>query len=338
MASTIGDNSTLVSLEERMKAFNLRGQWQVDANRPQRIRKGPQNQVFVEPSSSGAAHAWPWQQMGGFLDGALKAMAESYTARRSLIMANPGLPRGTTHTMFASMQIIAPGEMAWAHRHTANAFRFIIEGGADVYTVVDGAKLIMEPYDLILTPGWMWHDHHNKSGKPAIWLDGLDVPFALMVNQNFYEELGEAVQEQRTDADPTLFRYPWAATKPKLEAKAAHGTIDACEGAVVDYANPSGGPTFATMNCRVHLLPPGFEGVAHRHTSSIIFFGIEGEGTATVEDKELPWGRHDTVAVPNWSWLKLKNRSRTEPAIVFSMTDAPIVKTFGFYREEIAKA
>jgi gentisate 1,2-dioxygenase len=338
VASTIGDNSALASLEERMKAFNLRGQWQVDANRPQRIRKGPQNQVSVEPSSSGVAHAWSWNGMKPFLDASLGALTESYTARRSLIMANPGLPRGTTHTMFASMQIIAPGEMAWAHRHTANAFRFIIQGGPDVYTVVDGAKLVMEPYDLILTPGWMWHDHHNQSGKPAIWLDGLDVPFALMINQNFYEELGEAVQDQRADADTTPFRYPWAAIRPKLEAKAAEGAIDPREGAVIDYASPAGGPTFSTIHCRMHLLPPGFEGAAHRHTSSIIFFGVEGEGAAIVEDKELPWSRHDTVVVPNWSWLRLRNRSNTEAAIVFSTTDAPIVKTFGFYREETAKA
>ena len=200
--------------------------------------------------------------------------------------------------------------------------------------MVDGAKLVMEPYDLILTPGWMWHDHHNKSARPAIWLDGLDVPFALMVNQNFYEELGEAVQDQRPDADTAPFRYPWAATRPRLEAKAAQGAIDPCEGAIIEYSSPSGGPTFSTLHCRAHWLPPGFEGAVHRHTSSIIFFGIEGDGAATVEGQEFAWGRHDTVVVPNWSWLKLKNRSATEPTLVFSMTDAPIVKTFGFYREE----
>lgn len=34
----------------------------------------------------------------------------------------------------------------------------------------------MEPFDLVLTPNWQWHDHGNASGAPMIWLDGLDIP------------------------------------------------------------------------------------------------------------------------------------------------------------------
>jgi 1-hydroxy-2-naphthoate dioxygenase len=340
----------LAALEERMAGYNLRGQWAMEANRPQTVRKGPQNQVFVEPSSSGVGHVWQWDKMTPFLDASLEALSDSYTARRTLIMNNPALPRGTTHTLLASMQIIGPGEMAWAHRHTISAFRFTILGGADVYTVVDGVPLTMEPYDLILTPSWMWHDHHNKSARSAIWLDGLDVPFTLALNQNFYEELGAAAQEQRpgpapspllrpagqaSDARHGPFRYPWAETRPRLEALAAEGTVHPHDGVALDYVNPiTGGSTLPTIACRIHWLPPGFEGKAHRRTASAVFFAVEGQGTAVIENKELHWGRHDTVAVPNWSWLRLSNRSRTEPAILFSMSDAPILRTFGLYREE----
>ena len=338
MASNVAENSTLKTLEERLAGYNLRGQWQIDASRPQRVRKGPQNQVFIEPSSSGIGHIWQWDKVAPFLRDSLAALTESHTARRTLIMNNPALPRmGTTHTLVASIQIIGPGEIAWAHRHTINAFRFIIEGGPDVTTVVDGVPLTMEPYDLILTPGWMWHDHHNRSAKPAIWFDGLDVPFVLAMNQNFYEEFGEASQDIRAGASSS-HRYAWRETRPRLEAIAASGAIDKREGAVFDYASPTGGPTLPTLHCRVHLLPPGFEGVAHRRTSSAVLFAVEGEGTAAVEDKTLTWGRHDTVAVPNWSWLRLTNRSKTKPAILFSMEDSPVVKTFGFYREESAPA
>jgi gentisate 1,2-dioxygenase len=66
-----------------------------------------------------------------------------------------------------------------------------------------------------------------------------------------------------------------------------------------------------------------------------VLFAVEGEGTAVVEDAALDWGRHDTVAVPNWSWLRLINRSRTAPAILFAMSDAPILKSCGLHREEI---
>lgn len=336
MASNVADNGTLKALEDRLAGYNLRGQWQLDANRPQRVRKGPQNQVFIEPSSSGVGHLWQWDKVTPFLADSLATLTESHTARRTLIMNNPGLPRmGTTHTLVASIQIIGAGEIAWAHRHSINAFRFIIDGGPDVTTVVDGVALTMEPYDLILTPGWMWHDHHNRSSKPAVWFDGLDVPFVLALNQNFYEEFGEASQDLRADApSASPFRYPWSETRPRLEAIAATGRIDPREGAVFHYAGPTGGPTMATLNCRVHLLPPGFDGLAYRRTTSAILFAVEGDGTATIEDKELTWGRHDTIAVPNWSWLRLANRSKSKPAILFSMDDSPIVKTFGFYRDE----
>jgi gentisate 1,2-dioxygenase len=340
----------LKALEERMAAYNLRGQWAMDAGRPQRVVKGLQNQVVIEPSSSGVGHVWQWDKMTPFLDASLDALTDSYTARRTLIMSNPALPRGTTHTLLASMQIIGPGEMAWAHRHTINALRFTIQGGPDVYTVVDGVPLTMEPYDLILTPGWTWHDHHNRSDRPAIWLDGLDVPFTLALNQNFYEELGEAAQEQRPGPAPSpllrpagadrerrrgSFRYPWAETRPRLAALAAEGAANPHHGAALDYVNPvDGGATLPTLACRIHWLPPGFEGKRHRRTTSSVLFAVEGEGRTVIDDKEIDWGRHDTVAVPNWSWVKLINRSRTAPAILFSMSDEPILKSFGLFREE----
>jgi gentisate 1,2-dioxygenase len=346
---TAGDTA-LKALEERMAGYHLQGQWAFGANRPQRVRRGPQNQAFIEPASAGVGHLWQWDKMVPFLDGSLAALTDSYTARRTLIMCNPALPRGTTHTLLASMQIIGAGEMAWAHRHTINALRFVIQGGPEVSTVVDGVPLAMEPYDLILTPGWMWHDHHNQSAKPAIWLDGLDVPFTLALNQNFYEELGEAAQDRRSGPAPSPllrpagteanaprgpFRYPWAETRPRLEVLAADGAVHPSDGAVLEYVNPAtGGATLPTLACRVHWLPPGFEGRRVRRTTSSVLFAVEGEGRAVIEDKELDWSRHDTVAVPNWSWLRLVNRSRTAPAILFEMSDAPILNTFGLYREE----
>ena len=52
-------------------------------------------------------------------------LEESFTARRSLLFNNPGLPTGgTTHTLLMGIQMIKPGEIAWAHRHTLAAIRF----------------------------------------------------------------------------------------------------------------------------------------------------------------------------------------------------------------------
>ena len=57
--------------------------------------------------------------------------------RRTLRLHNPGLPYGTTNTFWASIQVILPGEVATAHRHSASAFRFVMHGDG-AWTTVDG--------------------------------------------------------------------------------------------------------------------------------------------------------------------------------------------------------
>ena len=55
--------------------------------------------------------------------------------RRVLILMNPGLggEASITGSLFAGLQLILPGEVAPAHRHTQSALRFIIEGQRRLY-------------------------------------------------------------------------------------------------------------------------------------------------------------------------------------------------------------
>jgi 1-hydroxy-2-naphthoate dioxygenase len=340
-------NPLLATLEARMAALNLRGQWQADPNRPQKVSKGTGGQVQTEPLPAGVPHVWKWQEVLPLLRSACEAMPESCTARRAMVFTNPGLPRGTTQTMLATFQIVPPGEIAWAHRHTINALRFSINGGAKVFTVVDGRALVMEPYDLILTPGWSWHDHHNESHDEAIWLDGLDVPFTLALNQSFFEELGEVAQNRRGEDMASLvrpagarsqaarpYRYPWREVLRAIAAQADEPT-DPCRGQLFEYVNPqTGGPVLQTINCQIQILPPGFAGAPFRHTASTIAFVIEGEGKTVFDDRELEWGVNDSFVIPNWSRHRQINRSKSERVILFAMTDTPILTAFDFYRSE----
>jgi 1-hydroxy-2-naphthoate dioxygenase len=340
-------NPLLATLEARMAALNLRGQWQADPNRPQKVSKGAGGQVQTEPLPAGVPHVWKWQEVLPLLRSACEAMPESYTARRAMVFTNPGLPRGTTQTMLATFQIVPPGEIAWAHRHTINALRFSIKGGAKVFTVVDGRVLVMEPYDLILTPGWSWHDHHNESDDEAIWLDGLDVPFTLALNQSFFEELGEVAQNRRGEDAASLvrpagarvhaarpYRYPWREVLRAIEVQADE-PADPCRGHLLEYVNPqTGGAVLPTINCQIQILPPGFEGAPFRHTASTIAFVIEGEGRTAFDDRELEWGPNDSLVIPNWARHRQVNRSKRERAILFTMTDTPILTAFDFYRSE----
>ena len=63
-----------------------------------------------------------------------------------------------------------PNETAPAHRHTASALRFIIEGNGG-FTAVNGQRINMDRGDVILTPPWNWHDHGKDGSGPMIWLD-----------------------------------------------------------------------------------------------------------------------------------------------------------------------
>jgi gentisate 1,2-dioxygenase len=340
----------LVELEKQLAAYSLRGQWQMDANRPQNVRRGSNGAVSIDPLPAGKPHIWRWNELTPLLQASCEAMPESFTARRAMVLSNPGLPRGTTHTLLASVQVIRPGETAWAHRHTINAIRFAIQGDAKLETVVEGRALSMEPYDLILTPGGTWHDHHNGSEQDAIWLDALDVPFTLALNQNFYDELGD-VSQDRTGGDaaftPTArprgangasaarpYRYPWKIMKEAVAQRAAEEP-DPHYGCVVDYADPrTGGPVLPTLSCSIQQLPPGFRGTIRRRTSSAICLVIEGRGKLMLPDSEIDWSKHDVVAVPNWTSHSWRNASETEPATLFVIADTPILDAFGYFREE----
>ena len=138
------------------------------------------------------------------------------------------------------IQMIKPGEVAWAHRHTLAAIRFVIKGDGKMFTVVDGEKCPMEPNDLILTPQWTWHDHQNPTNESAVWVDVLDVPFLLGLNQPFYEPYPgnrvQAVREKFSDhlqqragwLRPTWenlqqqnlpLRYRWKDIEPQLRER-----------------------------------------------------------------------------------------------------------------------
>lgn len=336
----------LDAFTRELETHHIRGQWQYEPLLERSIGG---------PKPAGIPHLWDWETVHAKLLEACEVMPESYTARRNFSFINPGLEKdGTTHTLLAGIQIVKPGEIAWAHRHTIGAIRFVIEGSDKLYTVVNGEPLPMEPGDLVLTPNWNWHDHHNDSDSHGIWLDALDVPLIMGLNQPCYEPYGESTQLLRSrecdywsnrgrlvrpmwESPATRnfpFRYPWAEIGPRLEQMAdLDGT--AYDGVVLEYVNPvTGASVLPTLGCWIQRLRPGFTGQRHRHSSSAIYFVMEGEGTTQVEDQELRWGPRDVFAVPNWAWHRHVNRSSRQPAILFSVNDIPLLDVLGLYREE----
>jgi 1-hydroxy-2-naphthoate dioxygenase len=327
---THGANDTLRVFDAKLATHSMRGQWTAEPLLHASIG-GPQ--------PAGKPYLWAWPMVEKLLAEAGTALPESMEARRSLLFNNPGLPNPTaTLTMNMGIQQILPGETAWAHRHSIAALRFVVEGAPGAKTVVDGEACPMEDFDLILTPTWTWHDHHNQSQKPVTWVDVLDIPLLRMLNQVFYQPFGEIAQPEKkwdgAQGTPTSMRYPWREIEPQLKAlldqdESAH------DGVVFEYTNPAtGGSILPTLSASVQWLKPGQKTKPHRHTANAVYFVMRGEGRTVVGTETLTWKARDCFVVPNWSWHAHENLSADGEALLFSVTDAPILKALGLYREE----
>ncbi|NUZ06102.1 cupin domain-containing protein [Piscinibacter koreensis] len=278
--------------------------------------------------------------------------------RRTLRLHNPGLPYGTTNTFWASIQVILPGEVATAHRHSANAFRFVMQGDG-AWTTVDGECYPMHEGDLVLTPAGTWHDHVHKGSEPMIWLDVLDISLMRMLQATFFEGYAGSVQPVDAIPDRTLRQFGsglmrppnvdvppgsnplLAYTRQMAEAalNAAAGLVpDPFDDVVLEYRNPAdGGPAMRTLSMLLQRLRPGFEGRARRHTGSKLYYVVRGEGNTTVGEQRFDWSTGDFFTVAPWAWHAHRNAGSGE-ATLFQVNDTPVLKALGYYREETAAA
>ncbi|MGY2491873.1 gentisate 1,2-dioxygenase [Cupriavidus sp. CP313] len=310
--------------------------------------------IPAEPTPAGVAHRWAYATARPYLMESATLISAEEAERRVLLMENPGLP-GTsrvTNTMYAGLQLILPGEVAPAHRHTQSAFRFIVEGSR-AFTAVDGEKSYMEPGDLVITPAWTWHHHGHEGDAPMVWLDGLDIPIVSFFNGGFREEFeaeeapitrpaGDALARYGTGLMPVgytastlnspVFNYPYARTREALFALTRAGDPDANAGHLMRYTNPVDGgwamPTIATM---IRLLPSGFSTAPYRSTDSTVFVCVEGSGHIMVGDKRLEFAPHDIVVVPGWSRYTLHANS---DLVLFSYSDRVAQEKLGLFREQ----
>src|SRR5271165_5002005 len=182
---------------ERIGAFNLAPLWE-------RLH----GLVTAQPTTPCLPAIWHYRDVRPYLMQSGGLITAKEATRRVLILENPGLKGQTsvTHSLFAGLQLIFPGEIAPAHRHTQSALRFVLEGSG-AYTAVDGERTIMEPGDFIITPSWTWHDHGNDSDKPMVWLDGLDVPLVRLLDASFAEPGNSETQMVSRPAGDSLQRY-----------------------------------------------------------------------------------------------------------------------------------
>ena len=160
------------------------------------------------PRTPVAPALWRYAEVRGAVMEAGQLISAEEAERRVLILENPSL-RGQsciTQSLYAGLQLILPGEVAPAHRHTQSALRLVLDGEG-AYTAVDGERTTMRRGDFIITPAWTWHDHGNLGDEPVVWLDGLDIPLVRFFDAGFAEK-GDAASHtvQRPEGD-ALARY-----------------------------------------------------------------------------------------------------------------------------------
>lgn len=289
--------------------------------------------ISLEPESKAVPYLWRWRDLRPQAMRAAALVGTQQAERRVLRLSNPELSGIASNTLVANIQIVLPGEIARAHRHSAAALRLIIEGSGG-YTVVNGERVAMSPGDLVLTPNWSWHDHANDTDAPMIWLDGLDTPLVRMLEAGFYEEYPEERQVFAAGPNASPWHYPMSEMRAALERRAAADPGGTGE-IVLEYQNRlTGGPVMPTIACRMRLLRPGETTRANRRVSCTNYHVVEGSGYSVIGRTRLDWDDKDVFTVPTWTFEEHVNCG-DRPAFLFSFSDAPVMKALSLYREEI---
>ncbi len=318
-----------------------------------------------QPTPSACPHVWRWSALLGLAERAGQLVpVDRGGERRAIALANPGLgglPYATP-TLWAAIQYLAPGETAPEHRHTQNAFRFVVEGQG-VWTVVDGDPVSMQRGDLLLTPGWHFHGHQNVADSPMAWLDGLDIPFVQQTDSGFFAYGSDTLTDTSTPgrsraerlwAHPGLqpvallgerqsspiAAYRWQHTdralaeQLEIEGEGHPATMGAGH-AAVRFSNPTtGGDVMPTIRAEFHRLRAGAVSELRREVGSSVWQVFAGSGSVLVSGTEHCLERGDLFVVPSWAEYELTAGDGLD---LFRFSDAPIFEALGQYRTQAGR-
>ena len=79
--------------------------------------------ISIEPRSDAVPYLWRWRDLRPQAMRAAQLVGTQQAERRVLRLTNPELPGASaSNTLVANIQIVMPGEIARAHRHSAAAF------------------------------------------------------------------------------------------------------------------------------------------------------------------------------------------------------------------------
>ena len=83
------------------------------------------------------------------------------------------------------------------------------------------------------------------------------------------------------------------------------------------------------------MIRAGVRARAHRQTSSAVYHVVSGSGFTEIEGARHEWGEGDFFAIPPRA-AHVHGNPGSEPAIMYSLQDIPMLRPLGFYRAEAA--
>lgn len=312
------------------------------------------------PRPKAVPHVWRWRDLFPLAQASGELVPVGRGGeRRAIGLANPGLGGDAyiSPTLWCAIQYLGPKETAPEHRHSQNAFRFVVEGEG-VWTVVNGDPVRMSRGDFLLTPGWNFHGHHNETDMPMAWIDGLDIPFTYRNDVGFFEFGSERVTDYATPrfsrserlwchpglrplsglentVSSPIGAYRWEHTDRALteqlllEEEGQPATVEQGH-AAIRFVNPTtGGDVMPTIRAQFHRLREGTVTSARRDVGSSVFQVFDGRGAAVLAGTTHRLEKGDIFVIPSWVPWSLEAETQFD---LFHFSDAPIIERLNFDR------
>ena len=353
------------AFSERARRLHLIEGWWWEASGFQ-----PRPDQPTEPGGLAVPHRWRYSELRHLAheSGELVELGQgaSQAEKRGLVLSNPGLDGryAVTDTFFADLQTLKAGEAAPSHRHTTTAVRLVCEGSGG-WTTVEGQRLRLDAGDIVINPPWAWHDHGNDGPDDFIFWDVLDVPMLAALGtamwdfdyaaitgdpqkpiqyltrpDNYSLDLYRTggivpkfIASSRGDHSP-LLRYEWKTVRAALD-RLRQERGSPYDAVIVEFTNPESGASPApTIAVCAQLLRPGERTLQHRHNTSTVYVAVSGRGFTIVNGARLEWTANDLFVVPTWAWHEHANLDASEDAVLYAISDAPIIEKIGLYREQ----
>jgi gentisate 1,2-dioxygenase len=86
------------------------------------------------------------------------------------------------------------------------------------------------------------------------------------------------------------------------------------------------------MACYIQLIRAGEKLQAKRETGSAVYYVERGQGETIIDGVRFQWGRGDVMVMPSWALREHHNTSSSEDAILFSISDSPVLAKLGLHR------